>query len=105
MAYERALYFDTTHKSMTCNYNSQIKSRNPAITEGQGHLEMPQGTFFKPKFFDFVKEEYQACIEGVGIIDMSSFSKIEIKVDLFVNDFFYNVVHAALLLFFCCFNI
>lgn len=49
---------------------------------------MPQGTFFKPKFFDFVKEEYQACIEGVGIIDMSSFSKIEIKVDLSANEVF-----------------
>ncbi|KAH1023474.1 hypothetical protein HUJ04_012674 [Dendroctonus ponderosae] len=60
MAYERALYFDSTYE------------------KGQ-QLKMPQGTFFKPKFFDFVKEEYLACIEGVGIIDMSSFSKIEIK--------------------------
>ncbi|XP_066258904.1 pyruvate dehydrogenase phosphatase regulatory subunit, mitochondrial-like isoform X1 [Euwallacea similis] len=61
MAYERALYFDTTYE------------------KGHRQLQMPQGTFFKPKFFDFVKEEYLACIEGVGIIDMSSFSKIEIK--------------------------
>jgi len=41
---------------------------------------MPKGSFYKPKFFDFMKEEFQACREGVGIIDMSSFSKIEIKV-------------------------
>ena len=41
---------------------------------------MPPGSFYKPKFFDFMKEEFQACREGVGIIDMSSFSKIEIKV-------------------------
>lgn len=41
---------------------------------------MPSGSFYKPKFFDFMKEEFQACREGVGIIDMSSFSKIEIKV-------------------------
>ncbi|KAL1492487.1 hypothetical protein ABEB36_010737 [Hypothenemus hampei] len=61
MAYERALYFDTTYK------------------KGHQSIEMPRGTFFKPKFFDFVKEEYLACIEGVGIIDMSSFSKIEVK--------------------------
>lgn len=40
---------------------------------------MPPGSFYKPKFFDFMKEEYLACREGVGIIDMSSFSKIEIQ--------------------------
>ena len=43
--------------------------------------QLPQGTFYKPKFFKFMQEEYQACQEGVGIIDMSSFSKILIKVD------------------------
>ncbi|KAL3289639.1 hypothetical protein HHI36_023048 [Cryptolaemus montrouzieri] len=61
MAYERALYFDSTYK------------------KGQPKPCMPQGTFYKPKFFDFMKEEYMACRESVGIIDMSSFSKIEIK--------------------------
>lgn len=45
--------------------------------------EMPPGTFFKPKFFDFMEEEYRACFEGVGIIDMSSFSKIKITVRTF----------------------
>lgn len=43
---------------------------------------MPRGSFYKPKFFDFMKEEFLACKEGVGIIDMSSFSKIEIKVSM-----------------------
>lgn len=47
---------------------------------GQKKPVMPLGSFYKPKFFDFMKEEFQACREGVGIIDMSSFSKIEIKV-------------------------
>ncbi|CAG9855350.1 unnamed protein product [Phyllotreta striolata] len=61
MAYERALYFDTTYK------------------KGGVKPQMPPGTFFKPKFFDFMKEEYYACKEGVGVIDMSSFSKIELK--------------------------
>lgn len=41
---------------------------------------MPKGSFYKPQFFDFMKEEFQACREGVGIIDMSSFSKIEVQV-------------------------
>ncbi|KAG7209750.1 hypothetical protein KM043_011374 [Ampulex compressa] len=61
MAYERPLYFDSTYR------------------RGQKKPVMPPGSFYKPKFFDFMKEEFQACHEGVGIIDMSSFSKIEIK--------------------------
>lgn len=63
MAYERALYFDTTHK------------------RGQGPLpQMPPNSFFKPKYFNFMQDEYTACRETVGIIDISSFSKIKIKV-------------------------
>lgn len=65
MAYERALYFDTTHK----------------IGHGPPP-EMPPPSFFKPKFFNFIQDEYIACSETVGIIDISSFSKIKIKVCL-----------------------
>lgn len=64
MAYERALYFDST----------------AALDDHTKLPEMPPGSFYKPAFFDFMQEEYLACREGVGIIDMSSFSKIEIKV-------------------------
>ncbi|XP_050540511.1 pyruvate dehydrogenase phosphatase regulatory subunit, mitochondrial-like isoform X2 [Daktulosphaira vitifoliae] len=61
MGYERPLYFDTT-------YN------------GKGKLpELPSGTFYKPTFFDFLLEEFYACRESVGIIDMSSFSKMNIQ--------------------------
>lgn len=79
MAYERALYFDTTYTGnfwmiFVCN-------RNKPVLDTDGLLpEMPPGSFYKPKFFDFMKDEFLACREGVGIIDMSSFSKIEIKV-------------------------
>lgn len=38
-------------------------------------------TFGKPDWFDFVAKEYEACREGVGISDYSSFTKI----DLWVN--------------------
>ncbi|KAJ8303481.1 hypothetical protein KUTeg_019877 [Tegillarca granosa] len=38
-----------------------------------------QGSFRKPAWFESVKEEYWACKERVCIIDMSSFSKLEIK--------------------------
>lgn len=62
MAYERALYFDTTHK---------VGDKSFPI--------MPQPTFFMPKFFNFLKDEFTACTATVGIIDISSFSKIKIK--------------------------
>ncbi|XP_063223362.1 pyruvate dehydrogenase phosphatase regulatory subunit, mitochondrial-like isoform X2 [Bacillus rossius redtenbacheri] len=61
MGYERPLYFDSTYKP------------------GHPLPQMPSGSFYKPKFFDFMLEEYLACREGVGIIDMSSFSKMELK--------------------------
>lgn len=62
MGYERALYFDTS---------------------GSKSHKMPAGSFFKPKFFDFMLKEYKACRYGVGVIDMSSFSKIKISVSHF----------------------
>ncbi|XP_058058106.1 pyruvate dehydrogenase phosphatase regulatory subunit, mitochondrial-like isoform X2 [Anopheles bellator] len=61
MGYERALYFD-----------SEYRRGDPLPT-------LPQGSFYKPKFFQFMEKEYQACAQHVGIIDISSFSKIEIK--------------------------
>jgi pyruvate dehydrogenase phosphatase regulatory subunit len=62
MAYERALYFDTTHK------------------RGQGPLpEMPPNSFFKPKFFNFLQEEFTACSKTFGIINISSFSNPILK--------------------------
>lgn len=61
MGYERPLYFDSSYK------------------RGDPPPTMPPGTYFKPKFFDFMLAEFHACREQVGILDMSSFSKIEIK--------------------------
>ncbi|XP_071535979.1 pyruvate dehydrogenase phosphatase regulatory subunit, mitochondrial-like isoform X2 [Panulirus ornatus] len=60
MGFERPLYFDITHK----------RNDPPA--------QMPEGTFRKPSFIDCIREEYQACREGVGVIDLSSFTKIEV---------------------------
>ncbi|XP_053671526.1 pyruvate dehydrogenase phosphatase regulatory subunit, mitochondrial-like [Anopheles nili] len=61
MGYERALYFD-----------SDYRRGDPLPT-------LPEGSFYKPKFFQNMEKEYQACAQHVGIIDISSFSKIEIK--------------------------
>ncbi|KAB7503657.1 Pyruvate dehydrogenase phosphatase regulatory subunit, mitochondrial [Armadillidium nasatum] len=61
MGFERPLYFDLSHK------------------RGDPPAQMPPGTFGKPAFMDCIREEYHACREGVGIMDLSSFTKIEIK--------------------------
>ncbi|KAF2356784.1 FAD dependent oxidoreductase [Trinorchestia longiramus] len=60
MGFERPLYFDTNHK------------------RGDPPARMPPGTFRKPTFLDAIKEEYTACRECVGLIDLSSFTKIDI---------------------------
>ncbi|KAK3086364.1 hypothetical protein FSP39_017405 [Pinctada imbricata] len=45
------------------------------------HYGIPagEGTFTKPYWFEAAREEYRACKESVGIIDMSSTAKIEIQ--------------------------
>lgn len=48
MAYERALYFDTSYK------------------RGEPLPTLPSPTFFKPKFFDYLENEYAACRETVS---------------------------------------
>jgi hypothetical protein len=40
------------------------------------------GTFYKPAWFEIVKDEYMACRKGVAVIDMSSFTKFELKVNI-----------------------
>lgn len=37
-------------------------------------------TFYKPVWFDLANEEYTACREGVGLIDYSSYTKIDLWV-------------------------
>lgn len=56
MGFERALYFDKT------------KSREERLCP-------PPTSFGKPPWFDIVRDEYTACRERIGLIDMSSFTK------------------------------
>lgn len=53
------------------------------IDEYIDETAMTKGTFGRPGWFNAVKLEYQACKERVCLIDMSSFTKIEIKVRQF----------------------
>ncbi|KAL5021981.1 hypothetical protein ScPMuIL_001136 [Solemya velum] len=59
-AFERPLFFTRSEEEFT---------------------EMQLRTFRKPYWFKNVQEEYLACKERVTLIDMSSFTKIEIKSD------------------------
>lgn len=40
----------------------------------------PEMTLGKPVWFDTVRGEYFACREGVAMVDMSSFTKFDLKV-------------------------
>lgn len=60
MGFERVLYFA------------------PELSREE-RLQPPQITFNKPSWFENVREEYNACRERVGIIDMSSFTKFHLK--------------------------
>lgn len=64
-AYERAMWFEPDSEEAVDEY---IDAR-----------AMSKGTFGKPGWFNAVKLEYQACKERVCLVDMSSFTKIEIK--------------------------
>lgn len=61
MGFERSLYFDTT------SGENGVKA------------ELSPGTFKKPQWFEFVRDEYLTCRQGVGLIDMSSLTKIELR--------------------------
>ena len=43
-------------------------------------VDAPIWSFYKPGWFENVQEEYWACKERVGLMDMSSFTKVEVKV-------------------------
>ena len=64
LGYERPLYFDKTVKKEFF------------------FEDFNKGTFGKPPWFELVRDEYMACRRGVAVMDMSSFTKFELKVCL-----------------------
>ena len=61
LGYERPLWFDKSVKDFYIE-------------------DHEKGTFGKPRWFELVRDEYMACRKGVAVIDMSSFTKFELKV-------------------------
>ena len=62
LGYERPLWYDRTIKDFYIEDHAS------------------KGTFGKPPWFETVRDEYMACRRGVAIMDMSSFTKFELKV-------------------------
>jgi len=48
-------------------------------------LNMQPTRYGKPHYFDTVKTEYWGCRENVCVVDMSSFSKTEIRVSIYIH--------------------
>lgn len=49
-----------------------------------------RGTFGKPSWFDSVRDEYNACKQTVGLVDVSSFSQVEIWVWAYLSNSLLN---------------
>ncbi|XP_065214392.1 pyruvate dehydrogenase phosphatase regulatory subunit, mitochondrial [Planococcus citri] len=64
MGYERPLWFDS---------NSMEENE-----ENVAEIKQVRNTFCKPAYFDAVNDEYTACREAVGLIDYSSYTKIDL---------------------------
>ncbi|ELU09314.1 hypothetical protein CAPTEDRAFT_226885 [Capitella teleta] len=62
---ERAIYFDYLHPHHDDFQDTSIPQKN--------------GSYGKPLWFDKVKAEYWACRAGVGLIDMSTFTKFDLR--------------------------
>ncbi|XP_061163484.1 pyruvate dehydrogenase phosphatase regulatory subunit, mitochondrial-like [Saccostrea echinata] len=63
-AYERPMWFTNS---------------NDDYLHDQYNIEKGGRTFAQPSFFDNVRDEYWACKENVCLIDMSSFTKTEVR--------------------------
>ncbi|ESO10632.1 hypothetical protein HELRODRAFT_109032, partial [Helobdella robusta] len=90
MGYERPLFFHTqgsevTDDDLDSGQNIWTMPKPSASIHGIHSYQLnqsglpPKGSFGKPPWFDNVKSEYWACREGVCIIDMSTYSKFELR--------------------------
>ena len=81
LGYERPLFFkpDEMGKSKTNTiFRIKFTCQSMVLLEDFNDLSK-QGTFGKPRWFNTVKKEYNACRKGVAVIDMTSFTKYELK--------------------------
>ena len=79
LGYERPLFFNTEGGKSKVSLERSISALvHRLILEDFEDLSK-QGTFGKARWFNTVKKEYNACRKGVAVIDMTSFTKYELK--------------------------
>ena len=81
LGYERPLFFnlDECEKSIKKENSSFFYFLLFYFVEENLEDLSKQGTFGKARWFNIVKREYNACRKGVAVIDMTSFTKYELK--------------------------
>jgi len=91
MGYERPLYFNHStpsedddrrwySKSISTSSDYGDAERAKSVSHEFEETEVPsRGSFGKPVWFEKVKSEYWACRERVCLIDMSTFTKFELR--------------------------
>jgi pyruvate dehydrogenase phosphatase regulatory subunit len=80
LGYERPLFFnsDEAGKSISIKTKKNLFCFYFCFSEDFDKLSK-QGTFGKPRWFNTVKKEYNVCRKSVAVIDMTSFTKYELK--------------------------
>lgn len=82
LGYERPLFFnlDEFEKSTSRTPFHRLRTFSLLLSVGENVDDLSkQGTFGKARWFNIVKREYNACRKGVAVIDMTSFTKYELK--------------------------
>ena len=74
MGYERPMYFQESEEKSGFIGLESIKGD----TDASSLTIAKSNTFYKPSWFDCVKEEFTASREAVSISDFSSFAKIDV---------------------------
>lgn len=84
MGYERPLFFHTQESDLVEGVEGKMYADPPKFSWNKGEHSPKSGlpftgTYGKPRWFEMVRSEYWACREGVSIIDMSTYSKFELR--------------------------
>jgi pyruvate dehydrogenase phosphatase regulatory subunit len=80
LGYERPLFFNLDEFEKSISNKIFSISCFEFCFKGENLDDLSkQGTFGKARWFNIVKREYNACRKGVAVIDMTSFTKYELK--------------------------
>lgn len=75
MGYERPMYFQETEEASSGFVGLESIQGD---TDASSLTIAKSNTFFKPSWFDCVKEEFTASREAVSLCDYSSFAKMDL---------------------------